>query len=159
MIQSFFLNKPIRVTTEMALANHNDIAVTTELIRNYLFASITGCFRRRRLWLWRPSGPTFHNVSGKADGRNGDQGEGLGLRQGPDQSAAAAKSRQLHQHRLPSVQRHEVLAKLLRERPARENVLPLPGPAFQEGQAQVEDHQPGSIYSFCITVATITGWV
>ena len=107
---------------------------------------VAGCLRRRRLRLRRPPCSAVHHVSRKAHGGNGDQGQGLRLREGQDPSAEAPESGQLHQHRLPSLQRHEVLAKLLREGPARKNVLPLSGPSFQEGQAQVEDHQPGSIF-------------
>ena len=58
-------------------------------------------------------------------------------------SFCISESRELHEHRLPSVERDEVPSELLRQGTAGKNVLPLSRSSFQEGQAQVEDHQSG----------------
>jgi hypothetical protein len=45
---------------------------------------------------------------------------------------------------------HEVSAQLLPERPALQDVLPVPGPALQEGQTQVAHHQRDAHCRVCL---------
>jgi hypothetical protein len=53
-------------------------------------------------------------------------------------------------HLVRQEQCHEVSAQLLPERPALQDVLPVPGPALQEGQTQVAHHQRDAHCRVCL---------
>ena len=59
--------------------------------------------------------PAVHHVPGGADAGDGDPGEGLGLRLGPDHRSEDPAPGAVPERRLSPVQRHEVPPQLLQE--------------------------------------------